>query len=93
MLSGEPFRILVLFLYIIIVDIVGYFMGFLLQARRVDDWGHGPVGTFTDLIGDAKYLSCVSDKDSVTHTFSFNKPKVTVYWEPPNTDQGEIHFV
>ena len=69
------------------------FLGFLMQARRVDTGT--PVGTFIPPAdGGAKGLTCSNVNDSITHTDKSVKfPSYFLEWKAPSSLVGDIEFL
>ncbi|XP_071793993.1 uncharacterized protein [Asterias amurensis] len=69
------------------------FLGFLMQARRVDTGT--PVGTFIPPAdGGAKGLTCSNVNDSITHSDKSAKfPSYFLEWKAPSALVGDIEFL
>ena len=67
------------------------FQGLLVQARKK---GTGePVGYFSDFPADTRGTSCTSNDDSWTNSNKQTKQELTVMWNPPDGDVGDIEFL
>lgn len=83
-------------------------MGFLLQARSVDDAGGrtgagaelkstrmGPVlmgGSWTVIPPGTHTLRCLSEGDTITHSDKQLKRNLSFVWRAPDAPMGDIRF-
>lgn len=67
------------------------FLAFMLQARAKNS--KRPVGRFFSAPQASQFLRCENTDDTFSHAAAFGRTEMTVIWQPPDEDVGQVSIV